>query len=360
MKIDYVITGMDTGGAEAQVVSLLLELNKRGHNVRLISLTPPVDLTLPLLSNNIPVISLGMKSKLSLPLAAVKLIKLLRKQPPDILHGHMFHANILVRLVRLFIGNVSVVCTAHSVREGGAIRDWTYRLTNTLCEMNTVVSDAAYKRFVDDNVFPAKKTQTIYNCVDTDYFTPAERVANKPFRWIAVGRLVKVKNHLLLLKAMKKLPDSQLIIVGEGDQRANLQSFIDSNGLSERAFLHGKKENVVDYYRNADGFVLSSDYEGFALVVAEAMSCGLPVVATRCGGPVEIIGSDETIGKLVSTNNEQEMAEAMHSIESMKFETRSLKGKMSRSRIIDLFSIHKIVSTWEEIYQALQKRRSYK
>lgn len=73
MKIDYVITGMNVGGAEMQVVELLLELKRCGHSVRLISLTPPVDLIDRLIRNNIPVVSLGMKSKLGLPFAAFKL-----------------------------------------------------------------------------------------------------------------------------------------------------------------------------------------------------------------------------------------------------------------------------------------------
>ncbi|WP_313438224.1 glycosyltransferase [Atlantibacter hermannii] len=360
MKIDYVITGMDTGGAETQVVSLLLELKKRGHNVRLISLTPPVDLTLPLINNAIPVISLDMTTKLSLPIAAIKLIRYIKANSPDIVHSHMFHANILVRLIRPFIGNIPSICTAHSVREGGRIRDWAYRVTNPFSDMNTVVSNAARSRFVNDKVFPENKTLTVYNCIDTEHFTPLERNKNKKFRWIAVGRLVDVKNHFILLKAMRDLPDSELAIIGEGNQRESLQNYIDNNGLTERVTLCGKKDDVVYDYQHADGFVLTSDYEGFALVVAEAMACGLPVVSTRCGGPSEIMGDDESIGKLVPTNNVHELADAMLTVEKTKYETRVVNGKKARSRIINLFSVHKIVSLWEDLYQELHKNRSYK
>jgi len=360
VKIDYVITGMDTGGAETQVVSLLLELKRRGHDVRLISLTPPVDLTLPLINHEIPVISLEMTTKLSLPLAAIKLVKCIKAHSPDIVHGHMFHANILVRLIRPFIGNTPLICTAHSVREGGRLRDWAYRLTNHFSDLNTVVSNAARSRFVNDKVFPENKTLTVYNCVDTEHFTPLERDKNKKFRWVAVGRLVDVKNHSILLKAMEELLDSELHIIGEGNQRESLQNYIDSHGLTERVTLCGKKDDVVYDYQHADGFVLTSDYEGFALVVAEAMACGLPVVSTRCGGPSEIMGDDESIGKQIPTNNVRELADAMLTVEQTKYEIRVINGKKARSRIINLFSIHKIVTTWEDLYQALQKKRSYK
>lgn len=202
MKIDYVITGMDVGGAEMQVVELLLELQKCGHSVRLISLTPPVDLIDKLISNDIPVVSLGMKSKLALPMAAFKLAMLIRQNSPDIVHSHMFHANILVRFVRALLGRrSSIICTAHSVREGGSARDWLYRLTNKLSDLNTVVSDAARQRFINDKVFPPEKTLTVYNCINIDHFCIIDRQGRKRFRWITVGRLVKIKNQLLILQA---------------------------------------------------------------------------------------------------------------------------------------------------------------
>lgn len=194
MKIDYVITGMNVGGAEMQVVELLLELKRCGHSVRLISLTPPVDLIDRLIRNNIPVVSLGMKYKLALPFAAFKLARLIRQNSPDIVHSHMFHANILVRLVRVFlVDSTSIICTAHSVREGGSARDWLYRLTNKFCDLNTVVSDAARQRFINDKVFPSEKTLTVYNCINIDHFRIIDRQSRKRFRWITVGRLVKVK-----------------------------------------------------------------------------------------------------------------------------------------------------------------------
>ena len=358
MKIDYVITGMDVGGAEMQVVELLLELQKCGHSVRLISLTPPVDLIDKLISNDIPVVSLGMKSKLALPMAAFKLAMLIRQNSPDIVNSHMFHANILVRFVRALLGRrSSIICTAHSVREGGSARDWLYRLTNKLSDLNTVVSDAARQRFINDKVFPPEKTLTVYNCINIDHFCIIDRQGRKRFRWITVGRLVKIKNQLLILQAMMQLPHSELIIVGEGEERLTLQTFIDQNSLSERVTLLGKKDNVVDYYHDSDAFVLASDYEGFALVVAEAMACGLPVVATDCGGPAEIIGNGQDFGITISVNDVHHLTAAMQQIESLDIEQRKGSGYRARERVIEKFSAKKIVSQWEDIYLCIQKNR---
>ncbi|EMV0393016.1 glycosyltransferase [Salmonella enterica] len=359
MKIDYIITGMDVGGAEMQVVELLLELKKRGHFVRLISLTPPVDLIDKLIRSKIPVVSLGIKSKLSLPLAAFKLAILIRKHSPNIVHAHMFHANILIRLVSAFFqSSIPVICTTHSVCEEAKFRKWLYRMTNKLCDLNTTVSDAARQRYINEKVFPTEKTLTVYNCINTDRFSIIEKQSSKRFCWITVGRLVKIKNQRLILQAMLELPNSDLIIIGEGDERLSLQTFIKENFLTERVTLLGKKDNPVDYYHNADAFVLTSNAEGFALVVAEAMACGLPVVATHCGGPSEIIGDGQNFGITISINDVHQLTVAMQQIESLDFEQRKGNSYRAREKVIEKFSVQKIVSQWENIYLRIQKNRN--
>ncbi|HGM7715690.1 TPA: glycosyltransferase [Serratia marcescens] len=104
MRIDYVITGLEIGGAEYQVVTLLEQLAKRGHQVRLISLTPPSSAIFVdrLSAAGIPLHGLGMRSGKDLPLALFRLRRELRRSRPDVVHSHMVHANLLARLVRLF------------------------------------------------------------------------------------------------------------------------------------------------------------------------------------------------------------------------------------------------------------------
>ncbi len=348
VKIDYVITGMDIGGAEMQVVELLLELKNRGHSVRLISLTTPVALIQRLQRQNIPVISLDMQGFISSLYGVLKLIYLIKKHKPDVLHSHMFHANIISRFVTIFIAATPLICTVHSTNEGGKIRDWIYRLTNRLCYLNTAVSDAAKRRFINDHVFSKKHTISVFNGINTEKFLIARNKKKDKFRWLTVGRLVSVKNQIAIVQAMHKLPKSELTIVGDGPEKDTLRKYIIDNGLEKRVCLVGSSLDVAKYYNMADGFVLASKYEGFALVVAEAMASGLMVVTTECGGPSEILGKDN--GIIVPQGNVDDLSSAMAEVEKISYEDRYALGIQGRARVESLFSIKKIVSEWEAIY----------
>lgn len=353
MKIDFVITGMDIGGAEMQAIDLLSELKRRGHVVRLISLTPPVSQTDRLLERKIPVISLEMKNKTYFINAAFKLRKIILNNKTDVVHGHMFHANILVRLVKLFTKSIPVICTAHSTYEGGKIRDYVYRLTNHFSELNTVVSEAAKYRYIKDNVFPAAKTKAVFNCINTNVFLNLKKPSDELFHWITVGRLVSLKNQISIIKAIRALPGSDLTIVGDGPERENLERYVNEHGLTQRVNFTGAQSDLNKYYNKSNAFVLASKYEGFALVVAEAMSCGLMVVATDCGGPADIIGKDDRVGKLVPPDDDEQLLLAMQKVVKVNEIERDRIGKMAREHITERFSLHKIVSEWESIYRTL-------
>lgn len=357
MRIDYVITGLEIGGAEYQVVALLEQLAQRGHQLRLISLTPPSSAVLVdrLMAMGIPVYSLGMLSGRDLPLALLRLRKALLLSRPDVVHSHMVHANLLTRLVRLLIPSLKIVCTAHNTHEGGKLRDWAYRLTNPLSQMNTTISEAATRRFTGEKVFPTSNTRTIHNGIDTDKFAPGDvrKPYVGPFRWLAVGRLVEQKDYPTLISALGKLTNSQLLIAGKGPLLGTLQRQVKLAGLEARVQFLGIQNNIDKLYRQVDGFVLSSEWEGYGLVVAEAMASELPVVATDSGGPGEIIGTEGINGLLAPIKDPDALAQAMILVESMSPIERQNLGRAARQRIKDKFSLTQIVTQWEHLYMEL-------
>ncbi|PVZ85767.1 group 1 glycosyl transferase [Serratia sp. S1B] len=356
MRIDYVITGLDIGGAEFQIINLVEQLAKRGHDMRVISLTPPLAFTERLAAANIPLHSLEMSSGMHLPVALWRLRSLLKQSPPDIVHGHMVHANLLVRLVRLLLPKLKVICTAHNIHEGGKLRDWAYRLTNPLSQLNTTISEAATHRFVEERVFPKNRTLTIFNGIDTDKFhPPAHHSENaEPFRWLAVGRLVEQKDYPTLITAFSLIKKSKLLIAGQGKLLASLQQQVRQSDLENRVEFLGVRLDADELYRQVDGFVLSSAWEGYGLVVAEAMASGLPVVVTDSGGPSEIVGNQGTAGILVPIKDPQALANAMLTIETLPFNERETMGQEARKQIQERFSLNQIVTQWIEIYDELK------
>lgn len=144
----------------------------------------------------------------------------------------------------------------------------------------------------------------------------AERVWGgwKGPRIITVGRFKAQKNHALLIRAFKNLlerTDARLLILGGGDLFDATNAQIRSEGLVDKIIAPGPDIDPMPYYRSADLFVLSSDYEGFGNVIVEALACGVPVVSTDCkSGPAEILENGR-FGRLVPVGDAAALAEAM-------------------------------------------------
>ena len=132
-------------------------------------------------------------------------------------------------------------------------------------------------------------------------------------RILSVGSLKPQKNHALAISALARLEDrkAHLPILGEGGCRAKLEAHARAEGVADRVMMPGFFADPMPYFRAADLFVLSSDYEGFGNVIVEALSCGVPVVATDCpSGPAEILGNGR-FGSLVPVGDALALADAV-------------------------------------------------
>jgi len=360
LKISYVITGLDRGGAEIQVRDLALSFKLRGHSVEIVSLLEPKAFTVELEDAGISIVCLNMhrerKKSGTFVRAAMGLRRHIRLSRPDIVHSHMVHANILARLALAWKSMVPLICTAHSITEGGAVRDWAYRLTNWASTLDTTVSHAATNRFLADKVFKQNKTVTVYNGIDHNRYSPrtfSQNISGQEFRWVAVGRLHEAKDYPTLLNAMARCAGATLDIAGHGDLYEPLAQQVHRLGLNDRVRFLGLRDDVPDLLPAYDGFVLSSAWEGFGLVVAEAMASAIPVVATRSGGPQEIVGEDETAGFLVPPRRSDALAAAMQRLMKLTPEQRQNMGMAGRNRVQAHFSLNAAVSRWEQIYRDL-------
>lgn len=163
--------------------------------------------------------------------------------------------------------------------------------------------------------------QVIYNPVPVGIeVTEAQAIradsiwtAPKGRRVLTVGRLKQVKNHRMLIDAFAMLldKDTELMIVGDGDLRADLVRHAAFLGVGHRVIFAGFQSDPTPFYRSADLFVLSSNREAFGNVLVEAMNEGLPIVSTDCPtGPREVL-ADGKYGYLTSVDNAKELAEAI-------------------------------------------------
>lgn len=173
-------------------------------------------------------------------------------------------------------------------------------------------------------------------------------------RIISAGRLAKEKGFDLLLKAWRmaseSFPDWSLAIYGEGDERDNLLSLIDGQGL-KGVRIYPFEPNISDEFVNSDIYVLSSRFEGFGLVMIEAMECGLPIVAFDCEfGPCEII-SDGEDGLLVKNGDVEALSDAMRRLMS----DSDLRATMRMSAIAKArkYQLDNVMKKWEKLYTTI-------
>jgi len=360
MNIVITITCLGMGGAQRQVCELAEQFAKLGHQVLIVAMNDePVNW---LRSSDVRVISLGMKKSLfSFVRTYLKARNIIIDFKPDIVHSHMVHANLFSRLLRLTTSFPKLICTSHSSNEGGALRMFAYRVTERLCELNTNVSQEAVDISIKRGAASAENMIAVHNGIDMQQFTFSQDsrlrlrselgLTNGTPLLLAVGRLTVAKDYPNLLAAFGLLPKefshAHLAIIGAGEEEENLHKQVIECGVSSRVHFLGLRRDVSEWMSAADVFVLSSAWEGFGLVVAEAMACQRVVVATDCGGVKEVIGD---CGFLVAPRKSEKLVEAIIAALSLKPDEYADLGAAARQRIEEYYSLSATVSKWLKLY----------
>ena len=353
MKILYVITGLGMGGAEKVVCDLADQMSLEGHEVKIAYLTGD-KLVTPKFPN-IEIIYLALNGVNSFIPASFRYRELLKKFRPDIVHSHMVHANIFARINRIGCAIPKLICTAHNSNEGGKFRMIAYRLTNFLSDFNSNVSQEATDSLISKGAFNKNNLTTVYNGIDLNKFKLLKaNKKNDEIMFLSVGRFNEQKDYPNLLHAVttfhKSLKQKKCMfsIAGDGELRPQIEALIKQLGLKDHVTLLGRRDDIPQLMQEADFFILPSAYEGFGLVVAEAMACGAFVIATNSGGVAEVMGDT---GILVPPQDSQALAAAIQKALSLSDEEIAQNKIKARKRIEDLFSLEKSVKRWLEIYE---------
>ena len=323
-RIAMVLPSMGGGGAERVALTLIEGFAARGHQVDLVLAEAKGEL-LPLVPAGVRVFDLRAPR---LRHAVLPLARYLRREKPDAVQVSMWPltiAGILARALarspaRLMVSDHAALSRqyAHSAATRSVLR-WTTRLLYPAADHRVVVSGQAADDLAALSGIPRDRFKTIYNPI-----APPASIATNPEverlwgdgrpRIITIGTLKAQKNHALMLRAFARLrghPDATLMIVGEGPLRAELEDRARELGIADRVIMPGFCPDPWPFLASADLFVLSSDYEGFGLVLAEAMHAGLRLVSTDCeAGPREILDGGR-YGRLVPTGDADALAEAM-------------------------------------------------
>jgi glycosyltransferase involved in cell wall biosynthesis len=356
MRIVYTVTSLGMGGAERQVLALADLMAARGHTVALLVLRERLKEEWPTAHR---VFRLEMRrTPLSVMGGLLRGRRFLGDFKPDLVHSHSFHANFVARLLKIVRPATVVVSTIHNVYEGGWMRMLVYRLTDGLSRGTTAVSSAVAERFVRLKAVPRRKCAVVTNGIDAAEFAPdcarrgemrEQMEAGNEFVWLAVGRVTPAKDYPNLLRAFarvrKGLSRTQLWIAGERFDGSGV-GLADADGVR----WLGLRRDMKALYDAADGFVLSSAWEGMPLAVAEAMAMEKQVVATDVGGVRELVGDS---GVVVAAGDSDALAAAMGDMMLRTEEERAALGRAARGRIQERFSMDAKADEWEGLYRAV-------
>ena len=357
-KILYLVTELDVGGAEKNLFRLATGLAARGWPVEVAALSGEGEVGAWLAAEGLPVHHVRMEVKGD-PRAFLRLVKLLRRVRPGILHTFLFHANIAGRLAAPFARVGAVVSSVRVAERRRRSHLWMDCLTQMFVDREVCVSQGV-KSFTERHAhIRASRLAVIPNPVEE---APPARprtevrreigVASQDILVLSVGRLDRQKGYLHLVKAARELlrRDRRFFfaVAGEGGQRVELHAAIESAGISGNFRLLGWRGDTADLYHAADIFVLPSLWEGMPNALLEAVASGLPVVATEVEGCGEIVSGGET-GLLVPPADARALAGALERLASDEDLAHSL-AEAGRARVLETHSMGAFLSRHEALY----------
>lgn len=358
------IPGIDRiGGAERQAMLLAMGLRRRGWRVSVVALSGSGgDAAAELRDHGVEFSTLEMRKGLADPRGWIRFHHWLRREQPTVLHAHLPHAAWICRWSRLAASVPVVIDTLHSSCTGKRGRHLGYALSRWLPDHVTAVSHAAAEAHLAAGMVGEDRMSVVGNGIEVDGWRRDEQTrcdarrelgVTDEFVWIAVGRLEAVKDYPTMLEALAATSKAaQLVVLGTGPLEAELKQLAVRLGIERRVRFMGFEPRVARWMQAADGFVLSSRYEGLPMVLLEAGACGVPAVATDVPGTREVMANGVN-GLLAQRGNARSVACAMTKMMRMPSEARNAMGECARRRVVEQFSMEAVLDRWEELYAEL-------
>lgn len=353
-KILFIINSLGFGGAETQLIRLSEALIAKGCDIVLISLTDDLSLEKKL-HPKIKHYNIQLRG-ISDFKSIKEILKVVNNEKPEVIHSHLFQANIISRIVKFFNSKIKVINTTHCVYDDEKILGLSpyliYKITKIWVDYHTAVSNESLKLLLDKKAISKPKSSVMLNGLFVDRYQHSS-IKNKTFKWLSVGRLIPVKNYKLLISACEVLADEnmnfKLDIIGDGLQKQDLIHLIKEKKNAQNVSLIGLSKDIPNILKDYDAFVISSNSEGLPMVLLEAMSAKLPIVSTNVGGIPEVINNSKG-GMIVESRNKMKLASAMRLMMEQSEVNLKEMGNNNYIYVKKKFDINQISNEWLAIY----------
>lgn len=365
-----VISNLEYGGAQRQVVELANNLDPSEFDVHVCSLSDYVPLgeTLHCHEDRLHIIHKEYKFDMKV---VWKLYKLLRQVKADIVQSYLFDAEIAVRLAGKLAGTPVIISSERNTNYRlKKIQLTAYRLTKNLFDVCIANSNAGADFNSRTLNQPRNKYRVVHNGVNTTRFSPHDNSATRnelgiPKESFCVGMFgsfKEQKNHPLLFAAathvLHKHPDTRFVFIGDqlyagmhgsSDYKTSIEKLVDELGIRKQCLFLGNRNDVEKLYNACDITVLPSLFEGTPNVAIESMACGIPVIATDVSDNSYVI-PDGKAGFIINLGDDETLAERINRF----IEDRELLQRMkedARNWMLKEFSTKRLAEKTESIYR---------
>jgi len=368
VKILHVITGLNTGGAEAVLFSLVSE--QRDQSPVVISLTSLGNIGKNLIDTGVPVVALGLKFY-NFPLIIYKLYKLIRQHNPTIVQTWLYHADFVGGLsarlarVRFIVWGIRTTELRKDSYLTAILRKVLALLSYSIPHKIIINSERGMERHIRlgydtskmtvvPNGFNIQKANVGSNLIDDLKKTLA--INSNDFVIGCVGRLSQVKGQDVFIKSagviLHSFPNIKFLMVGRGlvYDNPDVMSLIKETGSTDNFILLGERPDIPVCLKAMDVFCVPSRSEGFPNTLGEAMLAGLPCVSTDAGD-ASIIGGEDVC--IANVNDFQDLAKKLLEIVNKSDEERQLIGQRLSNRIINEYSLEAMVIRFQDVYDNL-------
>lgn len=295
--------------------------------------------------------------------------RLIKEERIDIIHSHGYKSN-LYGLIASKLSGVPIMATLHGwtgedkkIRLYEKLDKWIIKKIDHLVSVSPSMSKELEKIGISNG-----EVTFIPNAIDTDRFNSLNAKDNVcqelgiPENSVVigtVGRLNYEKGHIYLIRAIKdicyQMPKVKLLIVGDGHLKENLKKEAQDLGIGKNVLFTGARKDIVSVYKSMDIVVLPSLTEGSPLVLLEAMSMGLPVIATRVGGIPSVV--EKGVGILVSPASDEELKKAILFL-LKDSSLRNTMGERARQKIVSQYSIDTFYKKYTDLYSLIIKNNA--
>lgn len=308
MKVVHLVTSLDFGGLERRM-EILSRYPSKNSDLVFCALGGGGATYKKMLSQGSSVHLLNCDPKIFKINTFWALVKFLRSQSPDVLHTHGCEANFYGQIAGLFLGVRVRVAEEIGIPNLGSLARIIFYFVFKFSQIVIAMSPAVEEFLCKNRIAKKKKIKSVYNPVLLSNKRKEEKNSDG-IRFVFVGRLESVKNPLGLLRAFHALlterKDVYLVYVGDGGQRNELESYIKNGRIGENVTCMGFSVDPLSIAIECDVVVQPSHSEGFSLALVEAMSCGLPAVATPSGSARTLV-SNGVNGWIVDSSSDDDI-----------------------------------------------------